>query len=386
MSMVKKKIALLGCTGSIGQSTLKVIAEHSEYFEITALSARKLSQQFLADIKKFKPKYVVLETNEKAVCEELPKDITIFFGEEGLCEIAKLAEVDIVVLAILGLTGLKPALAAVQAKKRLALATKEVLVAAGNILMESCEKYQAELVPIDSEHSAIFQCLQAESNSLKYATKLLLTASGGPFRNYQYEQLKDVKATQALKHPTWTMGNKITIDSATLMNKGLEVIEAYWLFGIDIANIEVLVHPQSIIHSMVEFCDKSVLAQLSVPDMRLAIQYALTYPRRLNLNLSALNFAEIKNLTFEQPDLKRFPCLGIAYEALRNKGTQPAILNAANELCVLAFLEGRIGFYDIPRLIEEALQTLPNIKAPNLSDILAIDFETKKFMEDKLSK
>ena len=377
-----KKIALLGCTGSIGQNTLKVIEEHSENFEVVALAARKISDKLIADILKFKPKYVAIASESDPNIKQIPKDINIFFGEEGLCKLAELPEVDIVVIAVLGLAGLKPAISAAKSKKRIALATKEVLVAAGKILMNCVKENGAELIPIDSEHSAIFQCMQATGYPLQQnnATKLILTASGGPFYNYTQEQLQKVTAQDALNHPTWLMGNKITIDSATLMNKGLEVIEARWLFDFKKEQIEVLIHPQSIIHSMVEFCDKSVMAQLAMPDMRIAIQYALTYPARLALNVSDLNFLELKTLSFAAPDLQKFPCLKLSYTALQAEGTMPVVLNAANEVCVAAFLNNKIGFYDIPKFIEEAMQKISVVQNPSLDDIINIDKLTKEFV------
>jgi 1-deoxy-D-xylulose-5-phosphate reductoisomerase len=323
-------------------------------------------------VKAFKPKAVAVRDEKQArLIRQRTGLKNVWTGEEGLKRLAGMTEADIVVNGVSGAAGLIPTLAAIKAGKRLALANKESLVVAGELVMPLVKKHKAELIPVDSEHSAIFQCLKGEpTRSVK---RLILTASGGPFRKVGRRRLRHITPAHALKHPTWNMGKKITIDSATLMNKGLEVIEAHWLFGLDGDRIDVLIHPQSIIHSMVEFRDGAVLAQASLPDMRLPIQYALTYPERLPSPIVSCDLAKIKRLTFHPPNLVKFPCLGLAYEALKAGGTMPAVLNAANEVAAHAFLDERIGFHEIPKVIARAMRKHRTVAHPSLEEILEAD-------------
>ncbi|MBI2659831.1 1-deoxy-D-xylulose-5-phosphate reductoisomerase, partial [Candidatus Woesearchaeota archaeon] len=300
----------------------------------------------------------------------------VYSGMEGLNKIAALNEADTVINALVGSIGIEPTYNAIKAKKNIALANKETLVAAGSVIMEEAKKINVSLMPIDSEHSAIFQCLNGEN--IKEVNKITITCSGGPFKNYTKEQMKDVSVQEALNHPTWDMGNKITIDSATLMNKGFEIIEAHWLYGIGYEKIKVVIHPQSIIHSLVEFVDSSIIAQLGLPDMKIPIQYALTYPRRFLGSSKSLNLAQIENLEFGEPDFELFPCLKYACEAGQTGGTLPAVMNAANETAVHAFLGSKIRFLDIPRLIRKMMDGHKLIKNPDLKDILEIDRKTKE--------
>ena len=311
-------------------------------------------------------------------------DIEVLSGMEGLVKICQLEEIDVVLTAVVGMIGLVPTMAAIKSKKTIALANKETLVTAGELVMREARKHNVEILPVDSEHSAIFQCLNGENK--KEIEKIILTASGGPFRGKKKEDLINVKKEQALKHPNWDMGRKISIDSSTLMNKGLEVIEAKWLFGVEADDIEVVVHPQSIVHSMVSFRDSSVMAQLGCPDMRLPIQYALTYPDRLETNFERLDFRKASTLTFEEPDMETFPCLRLAFEALKMGGTYCAALNSANEVLVNEFLNDKIGFYDIPYYIERTLKEHKNRINPTLEDILEVDKETREFLAKILKK
>jgi len=359
-----KRVAVLGSTGSIGRQTLEIISTHPQRFRIIGLAAGKNLDLLTKQISQFKPRLIYFQ-EEKA---PLPTAECRFLSLE---EMASHPEVDIVVIATSGKWGLKPTLAAIRAGKRLALANKESLVMAGEIITAEAKRNKAKILPVDSEHSAIWQCLEGEQEK---PAKIILTASGGPFYGYSPARLDKVTAEQALKHPSWRMGEKVTIDSATLMNKGLEVIEARWLFDIPFENINVLVHPQSIIHSMVEFSDGSVKAQLGCPDMRLPIQYALSYPERLpNPQLPKLNWENIKELTFAPPDFNSFPCLKLAIEAGKKGGTYPAVLCGADEVAVELFLSGRIKFTDIARLVEQALEKHKAISHPTLEEILAAD-------------
>jgi len=365
-----RDLAILGATGSIGTQTLEVVRSFPNRYRVFGLSGHNNIQLLIEQAREFKPQVVVVSSEEQArIFTEEVKGIEVIIGEEGLNSLAEASSVDIVVAAIVGTAGLTPTYRAIRAGKRVALANKETLVAAGDIMMAAVKEHKAELIPVDSEHSAIFQCIQGiRDGELK---KVILTASGGPFRGYTKEQLENVGVEQALKHPNWNMGAKITIDSATLMNKGLEVIEAYWLFGI--RNIEVVIHPQSIIHSLIETVDGSFLAQLGLPDMKLPIQYALTYPQRLDNSFEALDLIKLKEMTFSEPDTKAFPALALAYQALDTGMTMPAVLNAANEVAVGFFLEGRIGFLDIPRLVEQTMNAHDPYKARSISDVLAAD-------------
>lgn len=377
---MQKNIAILGSTGSIGTQSLDVIANFPKEFKVTYLTGNNNVQLLLKQILQFKPKGVVV-TNEKSV-KELKKQaggkIEILFGEEGLLDIVQRSDVDIVVSSLVGFSGLRPTIKAIEAKKKIALANKETLVVAGEIIMPLVDKFKVDLLPVDSEHSAIFQCLVGElSNKV---SKIILTASGGPFRTTSKEDLCKVTLAQALKHPNWKMGNKITIDSATLMNKGLEVIEAHWLFGIPADRIDVVVHPQSIIHSMVEFVDGSVKAQLGIPDMKIPIQYALTYPSRSISKFPRVHFPTLGEMTFSEPDRERFPCLQLAFEALNEGGTIPAVMNASNEIAVSKFLKDEISFMDIPHIIGKAMEKHCNKANPSLEEIVEVDKETRAIL------
>lgn len=370
--MIKKKVVVLGSTGSIGINTLRVITRLRNRFQIVALAAKENVNLLEKQIRKFHPEVIALANKKSA--QELRgrfKSMKILDGEEGLIEVARLKEADLVVSAIVGASGLIPTLEAIRAGKRVALANKEALVMAGEIVMQEAHKRGVEILPVDSEHSAIFQCLKKEGR--KKVSRIILTASGGPFFNFSLKRLKSVTPKEALKHPAWEMGKKITIDSATLMNKGLEMIEAYHLFGIDSDRIEVVIHQEAIIHSLVEFVDGTMLAHLGTPDMRLPIQYALTYPERLPNPLKRLDLVKIKKLTFQKPDTKRFPCLKLAYKAARIGGTAPAVLNAANEIAVSLFLKRKVGFMEIPKMIEKVLKRHKPIKNPTLSEVLKVD-------------
>lgn len=383
-----RKISILGSTGSIGTQTLDVVRKNKEKFEVVAISANSSVDLLLQQIKEFKPKYVAVydEISALKLKSMIPNDIKIevLSGMEGLKAIAALDEIDVLLTAIVGMIGLVPTLTAIRNKKDIALANKETLVCAGDLVMGEAKKHNVKILPVDSEHSAIFQCLNGERN--KEIEKIILTASGGPFRGKTKQDLLEVTKNQALKHPNWSMGRKISIDSSTLMNKGLEVIEAKWLFGVEHNQIDVVVHPQSIIHSMVQFVDSSVIAQLGCPDMRLPIQYALSYPNRTINDFERLDLAKIATLTFEHPNLETFPCLKIAYESLKMGGTYCAVLNSANEVLVNEFLEDKIGFYDIPYYIEKTLEAHNSIENQSLEDILEIDKWARNFVKNILTK
>lgn len=381
-----KRITILGSTGSIGTQTLDVVRKNKDKFEVVAISANSSVDLLLEQILEFNPKYVAIYNEESAnkLKNMIPNniDIEVLSSMEGLVKICQLKEVDIVLTAVVGMIGLVPTMAAIKAKKTIALANKETLVTAGEIVMEEAKKNNVDILPVDSEHSAIFQCLNGERK--KDVEKIILTASGGPFRGKSKEELINVTKNQALKHPNWDMGRKISIDSSTLMNKGLEVIEAKWLFDVDVEDIDIVVHPQSIIHSMVSFKDSSVMAQLGCPDMRLPIEYALTYPGRSETDFERLDLAKIATLTFEKPDMETFPCLQLAFKVLKLGGTYPTVLNAANEVLVNEFLDDKIGFYDIPYYIERSLEQHNNRSNPTLEDILEVDKETRKFLSNLL--
>ncbi len=369
-----KSISILGSTGSIGKQTLEVIEVLEEDFKVLALTANSSIDLLAAQVKKFHPEYVVL-MNESLVSELKYKlsntNVKILTGMEGLIEVVTLAELDLVVNAVVGAVGVQPTLAAIKAKKDIALANKETLVTAGEIVMREVARHGVKILPIDSEHNAIFQALEGQERSeLK---KIILTASGGPFRDTSLDKLATVSVNEALDHPNWDMGGKITIDSATLMNKGLEVIEAKWLFDLDYNQIDVVVHPQSIIHSLVEYQDTSILAELGLPDMKVPIQYALTYPHRQANQLESLDLAKVGELSFEEPRKDAFPCLEYAYEAGKRGGTMPAVLNAANEVAVHKFLNNKIKFLDISKLIERVMSKHQVVNNPQLEDILEAD-------------
>ena len=378
---MQKNIAILGSTGSIGTQALEVILNFPKEFKATYLTANNNVALLLEQIQRFKPKGVVLldEHSAKEVKKHAGDKTEILVGEEGLLDIVQRNDVDIVVSALVGFAGLKPTIKAIEAKKKIALANKETLVVAGELIMPLVDRYKVDLLPVDSEHSAIFQCLVGElPNKIE---KIILTASGGPFRMKSKEELKSVTVEQALNHPNWKMGNKITVDSATLMNKGLEVIEAHWLFGVPGERIDVVIHPQSIIHSMVEFIDGSVKAQLGVPDMKIPIQYALTYPSRSASTFTRVNFPALGEMTFFTPDEDRFSCLKLAREALKSGGTMPAVMNAANEIAVAKFLKGKISFLNIPATICKAMEKHSSKRNPLLEEIVEADRWARELVE-----
>lgn len=368
-----KRISILGSTGSIGRSTLDVIALHPESFEVTALTAGSNIELLMEQAIQFQPKLVSVANVSLAdhVRRELPSSIEVLYGEEGLLRAATLDEADFVVTAILGSRGLQPTLAAIEAGKDIGIANKETLVVAGHLVMGLAKQKGTRLLPIDSEHSAIFQCLNGEN--VRSVKKIILTSSGGSFRSLTREQLKNVTVEDALKHPTWSMGAKITIDSATMMNKGLEVMEAHWLFTMPYDQIEVVVHPESIVHSMVEFKDASIIAQLGTPDMRVPIQYALSYPHRIQSPSKPLDLTEVGTLHFRKMDFDRYPCLRLSYESGKSGGTYPAVLNAANEIAVEKFLECSISFLDIEQILESVLNEHESVYHPTLEEIMATD-------------
>ncbi len=373
-----KKIALLGSSGSIGTNTLEVVRKNPHLFSVQALSCHSNVRLLAEQIKEFSPSVVCISdiSKREEALSLLPPNVEILFGEEGLVQLARHAEYDVFVGAVVGFSGLAPTVEAIKRGKRIALANKETLVVAGELITELLKEYNAELIPVDSEHSALFQCLVGEDTST--VSKLILTASGGPFRGKTRDYLNKVTVAEALNHPTWKMGAKITIDSASLMNKGLEVIEAAWLFNLPASSIEVVVHPQSIIHSMVEFNDGSIKAQLSTPDMKLPIHYALTYPERTPANYVSTSFRAMQSLEFFEPDYNTFECLGIAFSVLEAGGVAPCIVNAANEVAVDRFLRGEIGFLSIPEIIKRSLDTIANLRNPDLETIFDCDNKTRK--------
>ena len=379
----KRAIAILGSTGSIGTQTLQVVEEHPECFEVYALTAKSRVDELIEQARKFNPEAVVIADKTKyeklkEALADLP--IKVYAGYEAICEIVQSEPIDVVVTAMVGFSGLRPTIEAIKAGKAIALANKETMVVAGELITRLANEYKVPIMPVDSEHSAIFQCLAGEEHNR--IEKLILTASGGPFRTFTAEQLEKVTKEQALKHPNWSMGAKITIDSATMMNKGFEVMEAKWLFGIEAKDIEVVVHPQSVIHSMVQFTDGAVKAQLGTPDMRLPIMYALSYPSRLKSSFERLDFGKLGELTFEKPNLELFPNLRHAYDALAMGGNMPCVVNAANEVCVAAFLADRIKFTDMSRIIERAMQSANFTIKPTLDDYIATDAEVRKMADN----
>ncbi len=381
-----KKVSILGSTGSIGVNALDVIGSHPDKFKVVGLAAGENYELLLSQIEKFKPRTASLlsKTGADKLKQRLhDKKVSITSGIDGAIEVATLSDADMVISAIVGAAGLIPTISALKAGKTIALANKETLVMAGEIIMKE-RGGRERIIPVDSEHSAIFQALSGEKR--KNIRRLILTASGGPFRNLPIEQFKNVTPDDALKHPNWRMGQKVTIDSATLMNKGLEVIEAKWLFDVPAENIEVLIHPQSIIHSLVEFVDGSVIAQLGIPDMRIPISYALNYPDRLENTLPSLDLAHIKNLSFEKPDTVKFPCLKFAFEALKIGGTMPAVLNAANETAVNAFLNREISFNGIHETIKKTMDSHEAGNIREISDILKADKWAREYTKKLINK
>ena len=385
MAGKKKQIAILGSTGSIGTQALKVVAKHPSLFEVDVLTANNNSSLLIEQSKKFNPNMVVITNEEKykEVDDALfGLGIKVFAGEQSLEEVVESENIDVVLTALVGYSGLKPTIKAIKAGKNIALANKETLVVAGDLISKLCKEYGVQIYPVDSEHSAIFQCLVGETyNPIE---KIYLTASGGPFRGMKIEGLSNVKKEKALKHPNWDMGAKITIDSASLMNKGLEVIEAKWLFDLKASQIEVVVHPQSIIHSAVQFEDGSIKAQLGLPDMRLPIQYAFGFPERLQNNFSRFSFIDYPNLTFEKPDLETFKNLQLAYSAMEKGGNMPCVLNAANEIAVAAFLQDRIGFLNMSDLIASCMEKIIFVSNPSLEDYVATNEATRTLANELL--
>ena len=376
---MKKRIAILGSTGSIGTQALEVINQHPENYELEVITAHSNANLLVEQAIKFKPNAVVIANDKfynKVFNALNTYDIKVFSGNESISQIIEMDSIDLVLIALVGYAGLKPTLKAIEKGKQIALANKEPLVVAGKLITKSAKKNGVNIIPVDSEHSAIFQCLAGESfNPIE---KIYLTASGGPFRGKENKFLKNVKKEQALKHPNWKMGNKITIDSASLMNKGLEVIEAHWLFDLKPEQIQVIIHPQSIIHSIVQFYDGSMKAQMGLPDMKLPIQYALSFPFRIKSDFPRFSFFNYPELTFEAPDLKIFRNLALAFEAVKMGGNIPCILNAANEVVVEAFLNDEIGFLKMPDVIEKCMQTINFIKNPSYEDYVSTDNETRK--------
>ena len=379
-----KRLVILGSTGSIGTQTLEVVREYPEYFEVTALAAGRSVAAMEEQIREFKPAYAVMWTEEAAAelktkVSDLP--VKVLSGMDGLLEISTLPEYDILVTAIVGMIGIRPTIAAIKAHKTIALANKETLVTAGHIIMPLAKECGVSILPVDSEHSAIFQSLNGEPKNR--IEKIWLTCSGGPFRGKKREELLNIKPEDALKHPNWAMGRKITIDSATMVNKGLEVMEAKWLFNVDYDQVKVVVHPQSIVHSMVEYQDGAVIAELGAPDMKLPIQYALFYPDRMPLRVprKRADFYALKSLTFEEPDMETFTGLPLAIRAGKTGGTLPTVYNAANERAVALFLDGRIGFLQIVELIEMAMEHHTVVENPDVEQILAAESETYEYLE-----
>ena len=379
MNDQKRKIAVLGSTGSIGTQALDVISRYPDRFEAYALVANNQVDRLLEQVRRFKPEVVVIANESKyAALKEALSDlpVKVWAGAEAIEQVVQNTEIDIVLTAMVGFSGLKPTISALKARKTIALANKETLVIAGELITRLALENRAAILPVDSEHSAIFQCLNGEgSNEIE---KILLTASGGPFRNFSMSQLQQVTREQALHHPNWNMGAKVTIDSSTLMNKGLEMIEARWLFDVNPSQIEIIVHPQSIIHSMVQFKDRSIMAQLSLPDMRMPIQYAFSYPERISSDVKPVNFFELSTLTFEKPDTKRFRNLSLAYKSIEKGGNMPCIMNAANEIAVELFLQEKIGFLQMSELIEQTLTKTVFIQNPSLEDYIQTDTEARE--------
>lgn len=374
---MKRNIAILGSTGSIGTQALDVVREHKDEFEIYALTANNNADLLIAQAREFMPEVVVIANEEKyAYVKDALSDLPlkVWCGCDAIAQVVESEPINMVLTAMVGYSGLKPTINAIKAKKAIALANKETLVVAGELITNLAIENRVPILPVDSEHSAIFQCLNGENSQIE---KILLTASGGPFRKHSKEQLQSVTKKEALKHPNWDMGAKVTIDSASLMNKGLEMIEAKWLFGVEPDHIEVVVHPQSIIHSMVQFEDASIIAQLGLPDMHLPIQYALAYPKRLKSNFERLDFFKLQTMTFEKPDTDRFRNLAFAFEAARLKGNMACIMNAANEIAVEAFLHDKVGFLEMSDVIEKTMQKVCFVDTPTYDDYVQTDTEAR---------
>lgn len=383
----KRRIAILGSTGSIGRQALDVVRQHKDLFEVELLTANNSSALLIEQAMEFRPGSVVIcnEAKYQEVADALqPNDIKVFTGMDSVCSLVEAEDIDIVLTALVGFSGLRPTISAIKAGKIIALANKETLVAGGSVVMDLAKKYNSPILPVDSEHSAIFQCLLgATGNPI---SRIHLTASGGPFRTWDRDRIAAATKNEALKHPQWTMGAKITIDSATMMNKGFEMIEARWLFDTAPDKINIVVHPQSIIHSMVEFADGAVIAQLGNPDMREPIQFALSFPERLTLNNKKLDFASLQGLTFEEPDMEKFPCLSLAFEAIRKGGNVPCAMNAANEAAVAAFLKDGIRFYDIPEIISACMAGVNFVEKPTVEDLLATNAEVYRTAAEMCAK
>ena len=383
----KRRIAILGSTGSIGRQALDVVRQHKDLFEVELLTANNSSALLIEQAMEFRPGSVVIcnEAKYQEVADALqPNDIKVFTGMDSVCSLVGADDIDIVLTALVGFSGLRPTISAIKAGKIIALANKETLVAGGSVVMDLARKYNSPILPVDSEHSAIFQCLLgATGNPI---SRIHLTASGGPFRTWDRDRIAAATKNEALKHPQWTMGAKITIDSATMMNKGFEMIEARWLFDTAPDKINIVVHPQSIIHSMVEFADGAVIAQLGNPDMREPIQFALSFPERLTLNNKKLDFASLQGLTFEEPDKEKFPCLSLAFEAIRKGGNVPCAMNAANEAAVAAFLKDGIRFYDIPEIISACMAGVDFVEKPTVDDLLSTNAEVYRVAAEMCAK
>ena len=383
---MKRKLCILGSTGSIGTQALDVIREHSNLFEAYILTAGRNADLLIRQAREFQPATVVIadEDQYRKVSEALADlPIQVYTGSDALCQVVTMEPVDMVLTALVGFSGLRPTIAAIKAGKPIALANKETLVVAGELVTALCKEHNVPLLPVDSEHSAIFQSLMGEDSEIE---KIILTASGGPFRKMSLNQMKDVTAAQALKHPNWDMGAKITIDSASMMNKGFEVIEAKWLFDVEPDRIQVVVHPQSILHSAVQFQDGAVKGQMGAPDMRIPIQLAMSFPKRLKSSFPRIDWWDLKDLTFEKPDLQRFPCLALAYEAIRLGGNAACVVNAANEVVNLAFRQNRCGFLQMAEIIQETLVRVSYIKSPTLEDYLECDAEARNVAEELIMK
>ncbi|NQU81279.1 MAG: 1-deoxy-D-xylulose-5-phosphate reductoisomerase [Bacteroidetes bacterium] len=382
-----KGIAILGSTGSIGTQTLQVIAAYREEFIVEVLTANKNADLLINQAMEFHPNAVVIgnESEYEYVTEALKNyPVKVFAGSDAICQVVQMESVDLVVTAMVGYSGLKPTISAINAGKDLALANKETLVVAGELIVRIIQEKGVQVIPVDSEHSAIFQCLAGEANNK--IERIYLTASGGPFRNYSIDDLKNALVKEALNHPNWNMGKKISVDSASMMNKGLEAIEATWLFGVDPEQIEILIHPQSVIHSLVQFCDGSIKAQMGRPDMKLPILYALGYPKRVESDFPRFSFADYPKLTFEQVDIKKFRNLALSFEAMHRGGNIPCALNAANEAVVYAFLHEKVGFMKMPDIIEKVMNTISFIKKPGIEDLEETNLESHRLAEEHIKK
>jgi len=382
-----KGIAILGSTGSIGTQTLQVIAAYREEFIVEVLTANKNADLLINQAMEFHPNAVVIgnESEYEYVTEALKNyPVKVFAGSDAICQVVQMESVDLVVTAMVGYSGLKPTISAINAGKDLALANKETLVVAGELIVRIIQEKGVQVIPVDSEHSAIFQCLAGEANNK--IERIYLTASGGPFRNYSIDDLKNALVKEALNHPNWNMGKKISVDSASMMNKGLEAIEATWLFGVDPEQIEILIHPQSVIHSLVQFCDGSIKAQMGRPDMKLPILYALGYPKRVESDFPRFSFADYPKLTFEQVDIKKFRNLALSFEAMHRGGNIPCALNAANEAVVHAFLHEKVGFMEMPDIIEKVMNTISFIKKPGIEDLEETNLESHRLAEEHIKK